>query len=181
MPILSQFIRVVDAVNGFIGRTVSWLTLGVVLVCFGGVVMRYAFGIGFVWVQDAYVWLHAAAFTLAAGFTLMRDAHVRVDLIYGKASQRRRDIVDLFGVLFLLLPFVGVLTWHSWGWVSLSWRLREESANVGGLPGLFLVKACLPAFAILVGAQGLALAARCILRLSGRADLLPPIPARREA
>lgn len=181
MGSLVPFIRLVDAVNGAVGRTVSWLTLGVVLVCFAGVVMRYVFGIGFVWVQDAYVWLNGVAFTLAAGFALMRDAHVRVDLFYGKASPRYRALVDLLGVFFLLLPFVGVLVWYSWNWVGMSWRLGEGSVNVGGLPGLFLVKTCLPAFGVLVGLQGLALAARSALVLAGRADLLPAAAARREA
>ena len=64
MAALAIFVRIINQLNEWIGRTVSWLTLGVVLVCFSVVVLRYVFNIGFVWMQDIYVWLHAIAFTL---------------------------------------------------------------------------------------------------------------------
>jgi TRAP-type mannitol/chloroaromatic compound transport system permease small subunit len=165
---LSLLVRCVDRVNEVIGRAASWLTLGVVLVCFLVVVLRYAFSTGFVWLQDAYVWLHAAAFSLASGYALARDRHVRVDILYARMGERGQAWVNLLGVFFLLLPFVTVLVWWSWGWVARSWALAERSSNVGGLPGLYLVKSCLVAFAVLVGLQGLALAARSVLVLLGR-------------
>lgn len=165
---LDLFVRCVDRVNETVGRAASWLTLGVVLVCFSVVVLRYVFAIGFVWLQDLYVWLHAGALSLASGYALARDRHVRVDLLYGRLEERGRAWVNLLGVLFLLLPFVTVLVWWSWGWVARSWALAERSSNVGGLPAIYIVKSCLIAFAVLVGLQGLALAARSVLVLLGR-------------
>ena len=64
--------------------------IGAVLVCFANVVLRYGFGISFIWMQDTYVWLNAAAFTLGAAFALMADAHVRVDVFYRPAAPRNR-------------------------------------------------------------------------------------------
>src|SRR3546814_6925328 len=73
LPALASFVRFVDAVSDRVGRIVSWLTLGVVLVCFAVVVLRYAFSVGFVWMQDLYVWLHAAAFTIGASYALRHE------------------------------------------------------------------------------------------------------------
>ena len=70
MSALVGFIRGVDALNERIGRAVSWLTLGCVLTCFAVVVLRYAFDLGFPWLQELYVWQHAAVFMAGAGFVL---------------------------------------------------------------------------------------------------------------
>lgn len=164
---LALFVRCVDRLNEVVGRAASWLTLGVVLVCFSVVVLRYVFSIGFVWLQDSYVWLHAVALTLASGYALARDRHVRVDILYNRLSGRGQAWINLLGVLFLLLPFMIVLIWWSWDWVARSWALAERSPNVGGLPGIYIVKTCLIGFAVLVGLQGLALAGRSVLVLLG--------------
>ena len=166
--------RIVNQLNEWIGRTVSWLTLGVVLVCFSVVVLRYVFNIGFVWMQDIYVWLHAIAFTLGAGYALLHDHHVRVDIFYRPASERYKAWLNLLGVLLLLLPFVTILVYWGWGYVVRSWMLQERSQNVGGMHGLYVIKSCLIAFAVLVGLQGLSIAARSILILTGNKTLLSP-------
>jgi TRAP-type mannitol/chloroaromatic compound transport system permease small subunit len=160
MSALASFVRIINQLNEWIGRTVSWLTLGVVLVCFSVVVLRYVFNIGFVWMQDIYVWLH--------------DHHVRVDIFYRPASERYKAWLNLLGVLLLLLPFVTVLVYWGWGYVVRSWLLQERSQNVGGMHGLYVIKSCLIAFAILVGLQGLSIAARSILILTGNKTLLSP-------
>jgi TRAP-type mannitol/chloroaromatic compound transport system permease small subunit len=175
MPLeaLAIFVRVVNRANEWIGRAVSWLTLGVVLVCFSVVVLRYVFNMGFVWMQDIYVWLHAIAFTLGAGYALLHDHHVRVDIIYRPASETYKAWLNLAGVFLLLMPFVSVLIYWGWGYVVRSWELQERSQNVGGMYGLFLVKSCLIGFAIVVAFQGLSMAARSILILTGNRYLLP--------
>lgn len=167
---IALYARCIDRLNEIIGETVAWLLLGVVGICFTGVVLRYVFGIGFVWVQDAYVWLHAAILTLVAGFALKEDRHVRVDLIYGRVGRRARAWIDLFGVFVFLMPFCIVLLVHGYGWAERSWGLAERSVNFGGLPGLYLVKSCLPVMAMLLALQGLALAGRSVLLLAGNGD-----------
>jgi TRAP-type C4-dicarboxylate transport system permease small subunit len=78
----------IGALNEWIGRALSWLTLALVLLVFGLVAARYAFAIGSVAAQEAALWLHSLVFLLGAAFTLKRDAHVRVDLVYQRFSPR---------------------------------------------------------------------------------------------
>jgi TRAP-type mannitol/chloroaromatic compound transport system permease small subunit len=73
----------------------AWLTLACVLVCFTVVVLRYGFNVGFIWMQELYVWLHAIVFTGCAGYALKHDKHVRVDVFYARMSERGRAWVNL--------------------------------------------------------------------------------------
>jgi TRAP-type mannitol/chloroaromatic compound transport system permease small subunit len=154
--------------------TLAWLSLGCVLVCFAVVVERYFFRVSHLWMQDLYVWLAGAMFTGVAGFALMRDDHVRVDIFYRPASIRHKAAVDLLGVLVFLLPFMFVVLSYGWTPLSRSWRLWEGSSNIGGMPGLYVLKTFVFVFAISVALQGIAMAARSILVLTGNEEMLPP-------
>jgi len=172
--LLVGYIRTVSAVNRVIGEVLSWLALAMVLVCFTVVVQRYVFHFSVLALQDLYVWMNGAMFSGVAGYALLRDNHVRVDIFYRPASIRRKAIADLFGVVVFLLPFMIVVFVYGLPYVQRSWRIFEGSANIGGMPGLFILKTFIPVFTLLVGAQGLAMAARSILVLTGREDALPP-------
>lgn len=167
MVVLRGFVAVVDGLNEALGRVAAWLTLGTVLVCFTVVVLRYGFGTGQIWLQDLYVWQHAAVFMLGAGYTLLHEGHVRVDVLYGRASPRRRAWLDITGTFIFLFPWLIVLAWMSGPFILSSWAIREGSAQAGGLPGAYLMKSLIWAFCLLVGLQGLALVARRILFLAG--------------
>jgi TRAP-type mannitol/chloroaromatic compound transport system permease small subunit len=146
----------IGALNEWIGRALSWLTLALVLLVFGLVAARYAFAIGSVAAQEAALWLHSLVFLLGAAFTLKRDAHVRVDLVYQRFSPRGKALADLFGTLVLLLPFCVFLCWVSLDYVGMAWSLRESSREPGGLPGVYLLKTLMPIAAVLLGLQGVA-------------------------
>ncbi len=166
---LALFVRLVDGLNEAVGRAVSWLTLAMVLVTFVVVVLRYVFSVGFVWLQESYIWMHGVVFMAGAGFTLLKDGHVRVDILYRTAHPRTRAWVDLAGSLLLLLPLV-VLVWEvSFPYVAAAWARLEGSREAGGLPGLFLLKSVLLVFCVLLGLQALSLAARSALTLLGAA------------
>ena len=92
MNLLHRFIKGVDALNDWIGRTVAWLTLGCVLTCFTVVVLRYAFNVGFPWMQELYVWQHAAVFMAGAGYTMLHRGHVNVDVMYGRLGDRGQGV-----------------------------------------------------------------------------------------
>ncbi|WP_417690748.1 TRAP transporter small permease subunit [Roseibium sp.] len=173
MKLLAHFIRFVSGLNHFIGQACSWCALAIVLVCFSVVVLRYAFAVSFVWMQDLYIWLNGVMFTAVAGFALLRDDHVRVDVFYRHARPARKAAADMIGAVVFLLPFTFVVLAYSLPFVSRSWRYTEASANVGGMPGLFVLKSFIVAFALLIGLQGLAIVARSILVLSGRDDMVP--------
>ena len=173
MPFLALLIRVISGINRVVGEVLSWLALVCVLVCFTVVVQRYFFHTSTLWMQDLYVWVSGAMFTGVAGFALLRDDHVRVDIFYRPASLRRKAMADLFGVVFFLLPFMYVVFHYCYPAVARSWGYQEGSANIGGMPGLFVLKGFIIVFAVLVALQGIAMAARAILVLADRQDLLP--------
>lgn len=174
MKLLAGYVRAVSAINRSIGLAFAWLALGIVLVCFLVVVQRYALHQTQLWMQDLYVWLSGAMFTAVAGFAMLRDDHVRVDILYRAWGIRGRAIADLIGVFVFLLPFVLVILFYAWPYVMRSWRLFEGSQNVGGMPGLFVLKTFVVVFCVLVGLQALAWAARSVLVIAGQEDLLPP-------
>ena len=173
MQAMAAIVRGINALNAVIGRVVSWLALGIVIACFTVVVQRYLFGVSYLWLRDLYIWLNGAMFTGVAGFALARGDHVRVDIFYRPASVRRKAIVDLFGVLVFILPFMVVVVLYSWPFVTRSWSYWEGSSNVGGMPGLYILKSFIIVFAALVTLQGVAMALRAILVLADREYLLP--------
>jgi TRAP-type mannitol/chloroaromatic compound transport system permease small subunit len=167
MANLRTLADIIDGFNEALGRVAAWATLAVVLVCFAVVILRYAFSTGFVWMQELYVWLHAAAFMLAAGYTLKHDGHVRVDLFYSRMTPRGRAIVNLFGCLVFLFPWSAVLLLYGWPFAEAAFAIREPSGQSGGLPGLWMVKGLVVAMAVLLALQGLSLTIRSVLVLLG--------------
>ena len=164
---MKKIIERIDRLNDFIGRGIAWLTLARVIVTFLVVILRYAFSIGWIAMQESVVYLHSLVFMLGAAYTLKHNGHVRVDIFYEKLSPRGRAWIDLLGSLLLLIPFCIFVIYASWGYVSLSWSLTEGSREAGGLPGVFLLKTLIPVMAALVMLQGIAQALRCILVLRG--------------
>mgnify|MGYP001322548241 CR=1 FL=1 len=149
-------IRIINLINRVIGETVSWLTLLMVLVTVLVVVLRYGFNIGFIWMQESVRFMYSAVFLLCAGYTLFKDKHVRVDVLYLSLSERKKAIVDLLGSIFLLLPVCFVIFYYSWSYVLNSWEQLEGSIEERGLHLVFLMKTFIWLFAILVSMQSLA-------------------------
>jgi len=173
MRLLALGFRAICGLNAVIGHIFSWLSLGIVVVCFTVVVQRYLFATSYVWMQDLYIWLNGAMFTAVAGFALMRNDHVRVDIFYRPAEPRTKAIVDLIGAVLFLLPFCAVVYVYSIPFVSRAWSYSEASANVGGMPGLYILKSFIIVFVALLALQGLAMILKSIVVLAGRSDLLP--------
>ncbi len=158
--------RAIDRVNQRIGQLVAWLTVVMVLVQFTVVLLRYVFGIGFIWMQESILYMHAMVFLVGAGFTLLTDGHVRVDIFYREATPRRKAWVDLLGVLTLLLPFCALVVVVSWRYVANSWGILEGSKETSGIQAVFLLKTLILVFAGLVGIQGVALALKALVVLT---------------
>src|ERR1700722_15295414 len=159
----------IDRLTAAIGRAVSWCLLGMVVVQVVVVLMRYVLGLGSIWLSETILYAHATLFMGAAASTLQQGGHVRVDIFYAGASPRTRALVDLAGALLLLLPFVGVLAWFALAYVARSWAILERSPEASGLPLVFLLKTLILLFALLLGLQGIAQAARASLTLIGAA------------
>lgn len=162
-------IRAIDRLNAVIGRTTAWLSLAMVLLTTYLVVMRYAFRVNSIALQEMVTYMHATGFMLGAAYALQTDAHVRVDIFYRGFSPRGKALANLFGTVFLLLPFAFLFLHYSWPYAQSAWHYREGSAQAGGLPYVYWLKTLLPAFAILMLAQGIAELMRTVLILSGKA------------
>ncbi|SVC15426.1 uncharacterized protein METZ01_LOCUS268280, partial [marine metagenome] len=76
------------------GQAAAWLTLVMVLATFIIVILRYAFDIGAIWLQESVIWMHGMVFMLGAAYTLQREEHVRVDVFYCKMSQKHQAVVN---------------------------------------------------------------------------------------
>jgi TRAP-type mannitol/chloroaromatic compound transport system permease small subunit len=156
----------IDRATAAIGRAAAWCCLYLVLAEFAVVVMRYLLGIGSIRLQESVLYAHAALFMLAAAWTLRIDGHVRVDVFYAQAAPRTRALVDLFGTVVFLFPFVIAVGLLSVAYVARSWAILEGSRDTSGLPFVYLLKTLIPLFAVLLGLQGIAQAIRAALVLA---------------
>lgn len=152
----------IDALNRAVAMGLRWFVLAMVLIQFGIVIGRYVFGVNSIWVQESVLYLHATLFMLAAGFTLLVDKHVRVDIFYAKAKATTRRRIDIAGHLLLLLPAMATLAWWSWPSVRNSWKIFEGPISVGGIEAVFLLKSLIPLFCLLLVLQSLAILLRLL-------------------
>jgi TRAP-type mannitol/chloroaromatic compound transport system permease small subunit len=120
------------------------------------VVLRYGFGIGFIWLQDFAAYVFAMFLALSVPVCMAQGGHVRVDVISDRMPASYRRFADLFALAFFLIPVFGLAIWAYWPDLRYSWSIREVSVETGGLPGLFLVKTALPLLALLMIVQGVA-------------------------
>lgn len=153
---MNKLISLLDSFTEQVGRAIAWLTLAMVLLSFTVVVLRYVFNIGSIAMQESVLYLHALIFMAGAAYTFKHDGHVRVDIFYQKMSVKVQAIVNLFGVLFLLLPVVLFIFYISFDYVVLSWRIKEQSPEAGGLSILYLNKTLLLVLPIALFIQALA-------------------------
>lgn len=153
-----------DRINAAVAHLARWLALAMMLVQFAIVVGRYVFGVNSIAVQESVLYMHATLFMLGAGYTLLVDKHVRVDIFYAKAQPATRRRIDLCGHLFLLLPSMTALLYWSWPSVRNSWKILEGPISVGGIEAVFLMKSLIPAFCILVMLQSVSEVIKLIAR-----------------
>ena len=133
MQALLAISRVIDRVNEFVGKWVSWLILLAILVSATNAVIRKAFNMSSnAWLELQW-YLFGAAFLLAAAYTLRQNEHIRIDIVYGMFSRRKQHWIDLFGHVFFLMPFVILMISYFIPYVSLSFRSGEVSSSAGGL------------------------------------------------
>jgi TRAP-type mannitol/chloroaromatic compound transport system permease small subunit len=127
------FSRGVDAVNAFLGRSVMWLILLAILVSAGNAIIRKAFDMSSNSWLELQWYLFGWAFLVAASYTLQRNEHIRIDIISNALSKRTRNLIDIFGHLFMLLPFTVLMIYLSWPFFLRAFRSSEMSGSAGGL------------------------------------------------
>lgn len=157
---LPALVRATDRLTGALGRFVSWFVLAMALIGAYNALVRYLGRFtGTSLSSNLYLelqwYLFSLVFLLGAGYALKENAHVRVDVLYGRLGKRARAWIDTAGAAFMLLPFCVFLLWVSWPSVHNSWTIREVSPDPGGLPRYPLKAVILVCFALLA-VQGVA-------------------------
>ena len=135
------------------------------------VLLRYAFGLSFTWLNEIVTYAFAAMFMLGAAAALRDGAHVRVDILRPRFGEAGRNWIELAGAYLLLFPICVRILMTSEAGLARSWMLLEGSRESDGLPILYLFKTLVPVFAVLLMAQGLSESLKAALRLTG---VLPP-------
>ncbi|HNA99868.1 MAG TPA: TRAP transporter small permease subunit, partial [Marmoricola sp.] len=169
MTALLQLSRRIDSLTEWVGRWVSWLVLAAVLISAGNAVVRKAFSTSSNAFLEIQWYLFAAIFLLAAGYTLLRQEHVKIDVILGRFSRRTQIKVEIFGIVCFLLPLVVVVLDLSIPVVLRAYTSSEMSSNAGGLIR-WPVYALLPLGFVLLGIQGLSEAIKRLAFLQGLAE-----------
>lgn len=134
MSVLLQFCRLIDRIMTILGKATGWLVLVAVIISAGNAIVRKMFSTSSNAWLDAQWYLFGAVFMLCASYTLLKNGHVRVDLFMAGRSKRTRDIVDIFGHVFFLIPLTLLMIYESYPFAMRSMELGETSANAGGLP-----------------------------------------------
>lgn len=146
LHLLNQLSVRLEQVSERTGMLVSWLVLAMVLLVSYDVAMRYFFQSGSVALQEMEWHLFSLIFLIGAAYTLKHDDHVRLDLFYKSKfmDDRRRAWIDLFGSIFLLIPFCILIISSAWPFVYQSYIHLEGSPDPGGLPYRWILKASIP-------------------------------------
>ncbi|QFT56997.1 TRAP transporter small permease subunit [Microbulbifer sp. THAF38] len=165
MLFLMRGARALESLSSRTGHLLAWFTWAMVLLQSCVVALRHLFDSGSIALQESVIYLHGAAFMLGLAYALQTDAHVRVDVFYRRMDPKGKAWVNAVGFLLFLLPLCTLMLLGSWHFVLNSWSVLEESANAGGLPGVFLLKSLIPLAAITLGLAGSAQFLRALLQL----------------
>ena len=167
MDALMRLSRGIDAVNERIGRAVYWLVLAMVLVSAGNAIIRKTLNMSSnAWLELQW-YLFSAVFLLCAAYTLLRNEHVRIDIVAGRLSPRAQAWIDVFGTLFFLLPMTIMIGALSWPYFVRAYVHNEISGSAGGLT-LWPARLLLPVGFLLLTLQGLSELIKRIAFLAGR-------------
>ncbi|URI11696.1 TRAP transporter small permease subunit [Aquincola tertiaricarbonis] len=169
MSALLKLSRWIDRLNEFVGRWVSWLVLAAVVISALNAVVRKAFGTSSNAFLEIQWYLFSAVFLLAAGYTMLRGEHVRIDIILGRFSKRTQIKVEIFGIVAFLFPFVIVVIELVMPLVIRAYVSGEVSSNAGGLIR-WPVFALVPVGFALLGLQGVSELIKRIAFLMGLID-----------
>ena len=167
MEAIKAITRLIDKMNEWVGSGVAWVTLGLVLVVFIDVVMRYLLNRSFVFTQELEWHLFGFIFLIGAGYTLLHDGHVRVDIIYQRLGIKGRAWINLLGVILFLIPGCIMVISTSWQFAANSFAMMEGSPDPGGIPFRFIIKGCIPVGFTLLLLQGFSLGLHSFMQILG--------------
>jgi TRAP-type mannitol/chloroaromatic compound transport system permease small subunit len=149
----NKFADGIDTIIRSIGHVIMWTNLVLIAVIILQVILRYGFGRGLVILEELQWHLYALGIMFGASYALTLDSHIRVDIVHARLSKKWRYRWDLFGIIFLLLPFAIVIFHQSLDFMQESWRVNERSDAPLGLPWRWAIKSVIPiSFGLLITA-----------------------------
>ena len=172
---MNRFLGAIDRISGGVGAIARWLTLGMVLIGAFNAIVRYldrftGWGLSSNTYIELQWYLFAVVFLLGASYALREEAHVRVDVVYGRFGARGKAWVNLLGTVLFLIPFCVLVIVVSIPAVKNSWAVMEQSPDPGGL-ARYPIKTLTPIAFFFLLLQGLAMLARSVVVLrSGGED-----------
>ena len=137
---LEQLVKFLNLIIKFSGKYGSILIICLILLVSTSVILRYVFSVGFIWLQDLYIWVHAIFILLGIAFTLNANGHVRIDLLYRSVTENFKKKVNLLGALIFGLPLSFILVFYGFDYFYRYYQLGESSKESGGLPYIFILK-----------------------------------------
>jgi len=158
---LDEFIRK-------IGQIISWLYVVLIGVIIVQIVLRYFFKSGMIIMEELQWHLYAACIMIAMSYTLIHRGHIRLDLLSRRFSPRTKEYVEIFGIVFLLLPFLIVVFYHSLSFVADSWHVNERSVAPMGLPCRYIIKSLIPIGSFLLGLASLSRLIQALRQIADR-------------
>lgn len=167
---LIRFSRLIDGINQAIGRSVYWLILVMVVISALNAVSRKLFNLSSNAFLEIQWYLFAAVFLLGSGYTLLRNEHVRIDIVASCFGRTAQIWIDIIGTVLFLLPLTLLIIYTSWSYFLISFANQEWSINPGGLI-VWPAKLLIPAGFVLLFLQGLAQLVKLIAALRGRLDV----------
>jgi TRAP-type mannitol/chloroaromatic compound transport system permease small subunit len=157
----------IDKLNETLGKIISWAALGLILTQFALVLIHYIFHETSIFMQESLLYMHSLIFLGGAGYTLLHNGHVRVDVAYSHFSPKAKAYVNLIGCIIFLFPVCGFIGYYAWPYVVSSWDVLESSQELGGIPAVFILKSFILLFSFNMMLQGLSIILNSILTIGG--------------
>jgi len=159
---VQRFLYAIDEISTWVGKTVAWLIIALMLVVCAEVFKRYILNAPTAWIFDAENMLYGTFFMLGGAYTLAQNAHVRGDFLYSSMRPRTQASLDLALYLIFFIPGIAALVYAGYYYAADSWRIAEHSTVTAEGPPVYQFKAMIPLAGMLVMLQGVAEIVRCI-------------------
>lgn len=166
---MKRLLRWIDRLNEWVGKTTCVLIVILTLLVGYQVFRRYVLNRPTIWEFESCTYLFGIFFMLGAGYTHLKKGHVSIDILEQRLSPRKRALLALAGTLFLVVPFLAVMTWQAVDFASRSWATLERSASTWG-PPLYPVKTFMPVGFGLLTLQAVSWLVRDVLVVMGKGD-----------